>query len=228
MPDRFSVKRSGHGEGRYAALLNTAFDRAMALDGKVSAAVLQMEGMSGRNYRLFINNLIGSLPDARYLEIGCWAGSTACAALDGNRVKALCIDNWTEFGGPKDTFFANIHVTQTPFIEFAFLESDFRQVDFRAIGKFNCYLFDGPHERQDQYDALMLALPALEDEFVFLVDDWNWARVREGTLDAIAAAGLKVRTAIEVRTTQDGDTVELKGKHSDWHNGYFLSVLQKP
>ena len=227
MADRLSIKRSGSRGGLYTTLLNNAFDRALALDGKVSDRVMDLEGMSGKNYRLFINNLIGSLPDARYLEVGCWAGSTACSAMEGNRVRMLCIDNWTEFGGPKDLFAANIEATLSPVVEFHFLESDFRAVDYSRIGKYNCYLFDGPHERQDQYDGLNLALPALDDEFVFLVDDWNWVAVRDGTMEAIANVGLKIKSAIEVRTTQTNGHSEIHGKASDWHNGYFLSVLEK-
>jgi len=227
MADRLSIKRSGSGSGLYSTLLHNAFDRALALDGKVSDRVMDLEGMSGKNYRLFINNLIGSLPDARYLEVGCWAGSTACSAMEGNRVRMLCIDNWTEFGGPKEVFAANIEATLSPTVEFHFLESDFRAVDYNRIGKYNCYLFDGPHERQDQYDGLNLALPALDDEFVFLVDDWNWVAVRDGTMEAIANVGLKIKSAIEVRTTQTNGHSEIHGKASDWHNGYFLSVLEK-
>ena len=63
MADRLSIKRSGSRGGLYSTLLNNAFDRALALDGKVSDRVMDLEGMSGKNYRLFINNLIGSLPD---------------------------------------------------------------------------------------------------------------------------------------------------------------------
>ena len=227
MSDRLSIKRNTICDGLYAALLSNAFDRAMALDGKVSEKVLDLEGMSGRNYRLFINNLISSLPDPRYLEVGCWAGSTACSAMDGNRVTMLCIDNWTQFNGPKEAFFANVIATRTSLVNFYFLEADFRQVNYNTVGKYNCYLFDGPHAREDQYDGLMLALPALDDEFVFIVDDWNWEPVRDGTMQAIAAAGLKIKTSIDVRTTQHNAHPEFAGKHSDWHNGYFLSVLRK-
>ena len=38
---------------------------------------------------------------AQFLEIGCWAGSTACSALYGNTVKTLCIDDWSQFSDPK-------------------------------------------------------------------------------------------------------------------------------
>jgi hypothetical protein len=227
MPDRHSIKRSRSGTDLYSVLVNNAFDRALALDGRVSDRVLGMEGMSGGSYRLFINNLIGSLPDARYLEVGSWAGSTACAVMDGNRVSVLCIDNWSQFGGPKDSFLANVEATKSPSVDFTFIESDFRNVDYNNIGKFNCYLFDGPHEREDQYDGLRLAIPALDDEFIFIVDDWNWPAVRDGTKEAIRNVGLKLKMAIEVRTTQNDLHAETSGTHSDWHNGYFLSVLNK-
>ena len=65
------------------------------------------------------------------------------------------------------------------------LTADFRAVDFNGLGRFNVYLFDGPHERDDQYDGVKLAQPALDEEFVLIVDDWNWPAVRAGTLDAV-------------------------------------------
>jgi hypothetical protein len=226
--DRLSIKRSGFvGDNRYAHLLDNAFDRALALDGKVSPQVLTMLGMSGQNYRLFINNLIGSMPDARYLEVGSWAGSTACSAMEGNRVTVVCIDNWSEFGGPKEVFLANVGACVSDNVGFAFIESDFRAVDFAQIGKFNIYLFDGPHSQQDQYDGLAMAQPALDEQFVFIVDDWNWQAVRDGTKAAITAAGLNVLYSIEVRTTQDNSHAALAQQDSDWHNGYFVGVLAK-
>ena len=88
------------------------------------------------------------------------AGSTATAALSGNTVKALCIDNWSEFGGPKAAFFANIEAVRSAAVDFRFIESDFRCVDYTSLGHFNIYMFDGPHEEKDQYDGVMIARPA--------------------------------------------------------------------
>ena len=104
---------------------------------------------------------------------------------------------------------------------------DFRRVDFGRIGKSKDYLFDGPHAYQDQYDGLAYAWDALTDEFVFIVDDWNWEAVRAGTMDAIRDLGLEIALQIEVRTTQDNSHPEISGKQSEWHNGYFISVLRK-
>ncbi len=228
MADRLSIKRGGFArDNLYAHLLDNAFNRALALDGKVSPAVMAMVGMSGKNYRLLINNLVASMPDARYLEVGSWAGSTACSAMDGNRLTIVCIDNWSEFGGPKEAFLANVAGCATDNTAFGFIESDFRAVDFSRIGKFNIYLFDGPHSQQDQYDGVAMALPALDDQFIFIVDDWNWPAVREGTRAAIAAARLKVLYEIEIRTTQDNGHAAIAQQDSDWHNGYFIAVISK-
>jgi hypothetical protein len=195
--------------------------------GKVSADdVLALDGMSGRKYRIFINNLIGSIEGARYLEVGVWMGSTLCSAIYKNKVRALAIDNWTQFGGPADKFFANLGRFKGG-ASVSFIDNDFRAVDFSAVGKFNVYLFDGPHQETDQYDGLSLAQAALDDQFVFIVDDWNWAQVRNGTTKALAALGLQLDFAAEIRTTLDDTQPELRGKQSDWHNGYFIAACSK-
>jgi hypothetical protein len=210
-----------------SVLLKRSLDRAVANIGGPPDFVRAIDGMSGQKYRTFINNFIGSHSDARYLEIGSWQGSTAAAALNGNSVKALCIDNWSQFGGPKSAFLANIERvrSQSPDVDFRFIENDFRLVDYTSLGRFNIFLFDGPHEELDQYDGIMVARLALEKSFVLIVDDWNWRQVRLGTFRAIRDAGYSIASSIEIRTTQDNTHAPVHGKDSDWHNGYFIAVL---
>jgi hypothetical protein len=202
------------------AVLNTVVD--------ASAPFYAIPGMSGRRYRLFINQLVQSLPNPAYLEVGSWAGSTLCSAISGNVLRAVAIDNWSEFGGPKDIFMQNVERCVAPGAEVLFIEGDFRAVDYSSLGTFNIYLFDGPHEQRDQYDGLSLALPALSSEFVFIVDDWNWERVRTGTFAAIRDTRLSVVYAAEIRTSFDGSQPKNVFGDSDWHNGYYISVLRKP
>jgi hypothetical protein len=73
----------------------------------------------------------------------------------------------------------------------------------------------------------MLALDCLDDEFVFIVDDWNWEAVRAGTMTAIALAGLPVMWSVEIRSSDDNSQPAAMGHVSDWHNGYFIAVLKK-
>ena len=186
-----------------------------------------IDGMSGKHYREFINKLVKTTSNARYLEIGSWAGSTACAALYNNNLKLTCVDNWSEFGGPKDVFFKNINNNKNNNTDFTFIEDDFRSIDYSNIGKFNIYLFDGPHDYEDQYEGVMIADEALDDEYVLIVDDFNWSKVRKGTFDGIRDLGHKVISSIEIRTTEDDSHPQLSGKNSNWHNGYFIAVISK-
>lgn len=193
--------------------------------------ILEMDGMSGKKYRHFINNLIDKIENPRYLEVGCWKGSTTCSAIYGNDVTAYCIDNWSEFGGPKDIFCKNIErcVDDCENIGITFEESDFRDMNYMEIGKYNLYLFDGPHKMQDQYDGLYFVQQALDDEFIFICDDWNWKDVRDGTFQAISDLKLNVIYSKEIRTTDDDSypSEENTKQNSDWHNGYYISVLSK-
>jgi hypothetical protein len=176
---------------------------------------------------MFINNLIRLVSKPRYLEIGPWAGSTACSAIDRNIVKVTCIDNWSQFGGPRGWFLKNIGEFVTKDVDFSLIESDFRAVDVSKIGNFNVYLFDGPHEEQDQYDGLFMYEPALDDDFFFIIDDWNWRQVRDGTFKAIRETGFQIDYAIELRTTMDNEHGAVFGEAGDWHNGYFRSKLSR-
>lgn len=224
----YSIAMQGHrSESPIDNLVMKSFARALAADSKLPTHVRDIEGMSGQIYRSFINNLVGDHPDPRYMEIGCWAGSTATAALYGNKVQCTCIDNWSLFGGPKETFFANIDRVRTPDIDFKFMECDFRSVDYSNIGKFNIYMFDGPHAERDQYDGIKLVQSALEDDYVLIVDDWNWSPVRDGTLQALIDTKNSVRSSIEVRTSFNNEDAPNHFQKSDWHNGYFIAVIQK-
>ena len=208
--------------------VQAAFSKANIGQGQIDPAVLEIDGMSGRKYRLFINNLIASMADARYLEIGTWAGSTLCSAINRNTVNATAIDNWSEFGGPKAQFLNNLQRFQTGSAKVAFLENDFRKIDYTQLGTFNVYMFDGPHTAADQFDGISLVLPALEDEFILIVDDWNHTPAREGTLKALKELKLSVLHAYEIRTTLDGSHPTIARQSSDWHNGYLIAVIAKP
>jgi len=218
------------GEGM-VRLVKSVLTEAMAAEIDRAQGFYTIDGMSGYRYRWFINTLVRRMAQPAYLEVGSWQGSTLCAAIAGNAVRALAIDNWSEFGGPKDQFLANVGRYRGEGATVGFFEGDFRAVPFAAIAEhvapFNIYLFDGPHEEADQYDGLVRALPALAERFVFICDDWNWARVRAGTHRAIAESGLDLLFGAEVRTTLDGSNGVPGFKESDWHNGYFIGVLSK-
>ena len=217
---------------RLIASVRLALEQAVAGTSRLPPEILAMDGLSGRNYRSFINNLIGALPAPRYLEVGTWAGSTLCSAIFGTKMEAVAIDNWSQFGGPFGRFFTNLAAFKGT-TNVSVVERDFRQIDYASLagvfGLFNVYLFDGPHEYQDQYDGLRLVQPALDDCYVQIVDDWNWPDVRAGTAKAIEDLGLRTEFRTEIRTTlNDEHPPPPFGESTDWHNGYCISVLSRP
>jgi hypothetical protein len=225
MTDIQSIEFEGDFEfNNTARNICTAFERALNIEHRLPNFVVKLVGMSGRKYRYWINNFISLQEAPQYLEVGSWRGSTACSAMVGNKLSLTCIDNWSLFDGPKEDFLRNIEACKNSETNFNFIESDFRKVNYESIGKFNIYLFDGPHSEEDQYDGIKLALPALDDTFTLIVDDWNWEEVRDGTILAIKELQLKVHCSITIKTTENPQPSD----GSDWHNGYFIALCSKP
>ena len=220
------IKKDGEFSSPMGKLLYQAFDNAVNDQFKITEDVLAMLGMSGRKYRKFINNLIETMPDPQYLETGSLKGSTVCAAMYGNRLKATCIESW-HWPEHRPDFFANTDSVRTSDVDFTLVESDFRAVDYTGIGKYNVYLFDGPHSARDQYDGVYLAQPALDDTYILIVDDWNWPDVRNGTWSALKYLESKVTDVIEVFATEHGPEIGKGNETSEWHNGYFFAVVEK-
>jgi hypothetical protein len=211
---------------RYTRLMAECFDAILEKDHFLPDWILSMEGMSGRRYRQFINLLASKMAPTRYLEIGAWQGSTLCATLWNNRISATVCDDWSQFGGPRDQFLRNLQAVRGT-SDVTVIEQDFRTINYHGIGRFNLYMFDGPHEEQDQYDGIVLAMPAMDEEFIMVVDDWNHPYVKSGTLRAIDDLGLVV-DSIRIETSSDGSHPSPAFQHSDWHNGYFIASVRKP
>lgn len=212
--------------------LQHSYTKSLAIDHQLPNWISKMSGMSGRKYRYLINNYISMTPDARYLEIGSWKGSTSCSAVYNNACKATLIDNWCEMfdnitgSDVKKEFEQNIQKAKN-LSEVTVFDSDFRSIDYSAIGKYNIYMFDGPHDEIDQYDGIMMAAPALDDIYFLIVDDWNWDTVKSGTFRALKEQNSTLISSIEIITRHDQNHPKICREYSDWHNGYLLAIIQK-
>jgi hypothetical protein len=210
-----------------AKAIRDAFQDAMALRGRLREEAFHVHGFSGRKFRLLLNNLMSEVPDPRYLEIGLFHGASFCSALFRNKLRAVGIDNWTEYGGKRDIFTANMNRFQSDDADVSIIENDFRKINYNEIGKFNILFYDGSHEERDQYDGILLPQSAMDNPHIMIVDDWNWNHVRNGTFNALKDAGLHIDYSIEVRTTYNGEFPLVHGPHSEWHNGTILAVVSK-
>jgi hypothetical protein len=198
--------------------IKTAFKNAENNISKITDEIINMEGMSGIKTRHFYNNLLNT-EDARYLEIGTWKGSSVCSAMCGNNATVVCIDNWSEFGGPKDDFLLNFENYKGE-NNAKFIESDCFDVDVSTLPKFNIYMYDGNHTNESHYKALLHYYDCLDDVFIFIVDDWNWKDIRDGTMDSIEKLNLKTLYEKEIYTPDNGTS-------ETWWNGIYVAILQK-
>jgi hypothetical protein len=205
--------------------IETAFEKAEKGESKITDGILQMGGMSGKKTRHFYNNLLNK-EDARYLEIGTWKGSSVCSAMCGNKATVVCIDNWSEFGGPKSEFLVNFE-TYKGENNARFLEQDCYKVDVSQLSKFNIYMYDGNHSKDSHYKALVHYYNCLDDIFIFIVDDWNWKDVRDGTYASFKQLNLTVLYEREIRLTQDNSVTPEPQLSQTWWNGIYVAILQK-
>tara|TARA_Y100001963_G_scaffold153822_1_gene241364 strand:- start:1388 stop:3850 length:2463 start_codon:yes stop_codon:yes gene_type:complete len=202
------------------------FEKAIAGQSKISNEILKMDGMSGKKTRHFYNNIC-SMNDARYLEVGTWKGSSVCSAMNKNdNMTCVCIDNWSEFDGPKKEFLQNFNKFKGN-TNSRFIENNCWDVDAQTLGKFNIYMYDGNHSEDSHFKALNHFESCLDNEFIYLIDDWNWQKVRKGTFDSIKKNNCKILFQKEIRTTLDDSHANPSGIKSDWHNGICVFVLQK-
>jgi hypothetical protein len=209
----------------YKTLIEISFHNAENNISKITDDIINMKGMSGTKTRHFYNNLLNT-EDARYLEIGTWKGSSVCSAMCGNKAHVVCIDNWSEFEGPTAEFLVNFEKFKGK-NDATFIENDCFNVDISILPKFNIYMYDGNHTEDSHYNALLHYYNCLDDIFIFIVDDWNWESVRNGTYDAIQKLNLKVLYEKEVRLTWDNSHTPRRLAKYTWWNGIYITILQK-
>lgn len=209
----------------YRPHIEIAFENAEKNISKITNDIISMDGMSGTKTRHFYNNLL-NIEDARYLEIGSWKGSSVCSAMCGNKATVICIDNWSEFGGPKSEFLVNFEKFKGE-NNATFIENDCYDVDISVLPKVNFYMYDGNHTEESHYKALQHYYNCLDDIFIFIVDDWNWEHVRNGTIKSIQKLNLKVLYEKEIRLTWDNSVTPEPDLSNNWWNGIYVAILQK-
>jgi hypothetical protein len=191
---------------------------------KISKDIVDYTGYTGTKTRHFYNNIC-SIPNCKYLEIGTWYGSSSISAMYNNNISATFIDNWSQFNG-------NRRILEDALIkyhgnsEYDIIESDCWKVDTAKLPEYNVYLYDGGHEYAEQYNAIKYYYNNLSKNCIVMVDDWNWEKVRNGTLDAFRDLNVKLLFKHEIFVDDTSRMPNHPGKHT-WWNGIGIFVLNK-
>ena len=191
---------------------------------KLPGAVLALEGFSGAKTRHFYNNIC-SAPWVKYLEVGVWKGSTFASALYGNvHCHATAIDNWSQFAGSAAEF-------ETVALEHIRAPYTLYDADcFKTVlpdKDYTVFMFDGLHTYDAQRQAITHFWRNLASVAVVIIDDWNWADVRNGTMDGFVAVGANITYSHEIRYTHDNEHTPMHIAKTEFWNGVGVFVIQK-
>ena len=205
----------------------SAVEAAETETSRLSGEVLQIPGLCGTYNRHFLNRLCG-FAGCRFLEIGSHLGASLCAALYANQTTAVCIDNWSQFGGNRAKLENNLRQF-TGGNDVQVIEGDCFKIDLAAFGPFDVFYYDADHGREGTRRALVRYACTLANPAVLVIDDWNWARVRDGTRDALRDLKSSVIFEREILLPQE-DLEEMprhRGRHT-WWNGVGIFLLRPP
>lgn len=208
---------------KYIDRVESAIINADSGSTKLTDKQLNLEGMSSNKNRIFLNELIKE--DTNYLEIGTYKGSTfVCALYNNNPLNAYAVDNFSlseSYGGTEQAFLQTCADNQITKFNFFNEDSFNMKVESKnKIKDINVYFYDGEHGEIDQTKAITDFLDNMSDEFILIVDDWNWEAVKIGTYKGISQSKLKMHKMWELPAAYNGDK-------SQWHNGTFVAVLEK-
>lgn len=124
-------------------------------------------------------------PDTCFVNVGVWNGFTFLSGIVENAgASCIAIDNFSEFGGPREAFLKRFEKYRSP--NHVFYEMDYRAY-FEKHHKqpIGFYIYDGEHSYENQLEGLRVAEPFLAKGCIILVDDTAWEDPRRATLDFI-------------------------------------------
>ena len=168
------------------------------------APLLQIPRMGRLAFAGILNTIVRRMDPAHaFVNVGVWHGFSMLAAMAGNEDKVCVgVDNFSEFGGPRDEFLRRFLDGRSP--THRFFNQDYE--DFFAAGlnhPVGAYFYDGAHDYEHQYRGLMAAEALYADGAVIVVDDINWAAPREATLQFAEDSRLNWTIVIDQTTASD-------------------------
>ena len=191
-------------------------------------------GLTSPRVRHFLNNIC-SQEGAVYLEVGVFAGSTFCAAIENNdMVAAYANDNWTqpnlkperedlEFDvtGDMETFISNVErVSSNLDFDISVLDGDAQSLDASNFQhKVNVIFYDGDNNPSVMFQFFNNMDQYTDDVFTLIIDDANMESNVKVTKEFVESKDWKILYERELLNGMEDDTM--------WWNGLYVLVLSK-
>lgn len=214
------------------AIVHVEESIAKALRGEsyLDPSVLEIKGFSTATQRHLVRNLCQP-PVRNYLEVGLYFGGTFCAAISNNlELEAIGYENLSQSFGESEVFeklSRNLaaHSGITGNIgRIQVIYRDCFKPDRRDWGMgpmVDFFYYDGEHSVESQAKALPHFIDRMDQTFIFMIDDYCWPTVHQGTYNGFQAlVGRIKKHAIWWLT--DG-----KPDGPRWHNDVGIWVIEK-
>jgi predicted O-methyltransferase YrrM len=189
----------------------------------------KIPGLTSSRVQTLINSIAKGV--GTYMEIGCYLGATAAAAMQDNTITGYFIDTWNEDVSPadpnvartppnnRDEFVRNIRPYEGNSVLIGF-EGDMLRVNLEQIDKTIQFMFyDGPHDEASVSNVIQYYYPVLAEECVMIFDDANWDSVIIGANDGFEKAGLQVVYKKIILNSAESSR--------EWWNGLYVTVVRK-
>lgn len=178
-------------------------------------SISQVPKMSTLAIGGIINRCVKFLPkNQSFVNIGVWNGFSFFAGLLGNEDKTcIGVDNFSEFGSPREQFLNRFNSLKGP--NHSFYDIDYEQYFLNEHkGEVGLYFYDGEHSYKNQLLGLQIIEPYLAKNAIILVDDTNLDDARNATLEFIRSSELKYKIIFERRTAYN--------RHPTFWNGVMI------
>ena len=191
-------------------------------------------GLTSPRVRHFLNNIC-SQEGAVYLEIGVFAGSTFCAAIENNdMVAAYANDTWQEpelqperedlnidVVGDMDTFISNVEkVSENLDFDISVLKGECEGLNKDNFQhKVNIIFYDGDNDPTVMWRFFNTIDAYTDDVFTLIIDDANSELNVKTTKEFVNQTGWNVLYERELLNNQEDENM--------WWNGLYVLVLSK-
>lgn len=148
----------------------------------------QVTGWTTPRVRMLLHQLVAALPESEaYLEIGCFRGATLFSALMDQKATAYACDNFESGSDAEKAFYRAAEFFKDRLPPFRFFNESCWNLPAKKpfLYPIGVYFYDGDHAMEAHERAITEFAPFLAKKAIFVVDDWAWDFVREGTLRGI-------------------------------------------
>lgn len=207
--------------------IDESIEKANNNISNLHSGILNLEGYSGNKTRHLYNNIC-NIDGINYLEIGTYLGSTLISSSYRNNIYSFGVENWSEFGGPKNQCIKNIK-THIPNDKFSLIEKNCFEISRKDLKDkyIDVYLYDGNHEYDSHVKAITYFEKFLSDISIVIIDDFrsdgNWISVTSGTTEGFKKSNLEILYNKTIESKQ-----EKYGRENFWNGcGIFLCSKSK-